>query len=530
MRRDTHEMFGHRAWSAVAVAAPTFAAALPACGDAPVGLPATGVGAEAPDFGLEAGPLASRCEPGEWQDAEGRCVPAGIPGDQCGAGFASDGEGCAPHWPENGCIGGLAAPDDDACPTLCSAETFGNAPVDSTTQHVDAAFSGTSDGSVAHPWTKIQDAIDAAAPGAVVAVAAGIYGGAASIVGKPVRLWGACPAEVNVGAIHIQQADGTEVHDLSTLSTGAGVSVEDADRVVLDGVSIHSHAPTALEAQCAMRACRVTVVRSWLTCSGGSVDAPARAAVEVRSGVELRLDSSVVRGGAAVSVVSSLGAARASLSTSRCWIESSDPGGVWAVGSDVVIEDTLIRGNSPPAPESEGRPGVSVAPLDDDDYAPTLVLRRSVIESSHVCGVYAVDSDTTLEATVVRDTYPRVTDAKAGQGVWVVNRRGAAVRPTLRIQSALIERSATAGLQVSGLDATVVGLLVRDTVSTPASGTAGRGISVEPSPEKRAPAEITLVGSVIERSHEVGVAVLGSNALIDSTVGTPNGRVGARCA
>src|SRR5262249_42972986 len=142
------------------------------------------------------GGSSAGCAPGEMALEDGTCraagLPpdtpkpgptaeptAGIPPDGCAEGFAYDGDArCLPILPNAPCPDGMyAVPGETSCHAVgtCGAAPWGDAPVGATTQYVDAAFVGLSDGSALSPWKTIQDAADAAAPGALIAIAAGTY-------------------------------------------------------------------------------------------------------------------------------------------------------------------------------------------------------------------------------------------------------------------------------------------------------------------------------------------------------------------
>ncbi|HZO11776.1 MAG TPA: hypothetical protein VFB62_00905 [Polyangiaceae bacterium] len=70
----------------------------------------------------------------------------------------------------------MAIPGERACHAVmaCANGTWGDIPVDPATLYVNGSYAGGgSDGSSAKPWTTIVDAVTAAAPGALIAVAAG---------------------------------------------------------------------------------------------------------------------------------------------------------------------------------------------------------------------------------------------------------------------------------------------------------------------------------------------------------------------
>jgi hypothetical protein len=150
-----------------------------------------------------AGLGAWKCPPGEALLANGGCKPAGISPGECSKGFEHDGiDGCKPILPASECPSGqLAIPGDTSCRPVapCGNGKWGDITIGPDTEFVDATFVGVSDGSMDKPWSKIEDAVKDAAPGATVAIAAGRYPLKVA-VNKPVTIWGKCPAEVELGA------------------------------------------------------------------------------------------------------------------------------------------------------------------------------------------------------------------------------------------------------------------------------------------------------------------------------------------
>src|SRR5262249_5002934 len=143
-------------------------------------------------------PADMPCPPGERQQSDGRCVPAGVPPGGCGDGFAQDRErSCAPVLPADPCPAGMmAVPGEPECRDIapCGAGTWGDIPTGADTQYVDQSYPGTdSDGSVQRPWRMLGNAVAATASGAIIAIAAGSYVEDVVIQGKSVRLWGKCP-------------------------------------------------------------------------------------------------------------------------------------------------------------------------------------------------------------------------------------------------------------------------------------------------------------------------------------------------
>src|SRR5262249_22901141 len=97
---------------------------------------------------------------------------------------------------------------------------------------------------------------DAAAPGAIVALAAGVYDEDVNIAGKCVRLWGRCPALVLISgtaigkeAVGIEGADKTELRALAITGSAGGISVRDSADVLLQAIWIHDTASSGVDVE-----------------------------------------------------------------------------------------------------------------------------------------------------------------------------------------------------------------------------------------------------------------------------------------
>jgi Protein of unknown function (DUF1565) len=152
------------------------------------------------------------CPPGERALSDGSCQPAGVPPEACAAGrFDPDGRGgCAPILPIDACpLGQMAVPGERACREVspCGEGPWGDIPVEATTELVDQGYAGSdSDGSRERPWKTVREGIQAASPGAIVAVAEGRYTEDVVVFDKPVRLWGRCPALTEVVGAGFQRS------------------------------------------------------------------------------------------------------------------------------------------------------------------------------------------------------------------------------------------------------------------------------------------------------------------------------------
>ncbi|RLB45883.1 MAG: hypothetical protein DRI90_27940, partial [Deltaproteobacteria bacterium] len=212
------------------------------------------------------------CPPGELPPDDGGCQRAGVASGACATGFEHDSDrGCEPILPSSPCPPGqIAVPGDEACRPIapCGAAPWGDIPVDGTTQHVDQQYGGgNSDGSASFPWTTIQQAIDAAAQGAVVAVAAGDYLEDVVITGKAVTLWGRCPELVEIedtgngypSVLIMDGVDATTVRGVALTGPTFGLVQVASQGVVLEEAWVHHNASAGVQIQSTAGDAAITV-------------------------------------------------------------------------------------------------------------------------------------------------------------------------------------------------------------------------------------------------------------------------------
>jgi hypothetical protein len=473
----------------------------------------------------DAGPVG--CLPGELAIDTG-CRAAGIAPDACAEGFDPSGDGsCVPVLPDRSCADGtMAVPGEAACRVVagCERGTWGGIPIEVDTQHVDATYAGSdADGSAAKPWATIGDAVNAAADGALIAIAAGKYTEDVVLAGKPVRLWGRCPEQVEIEGVGVENgavsigpgADGSEVHSVAIRGALDGVFVDGAEGVLVDRVWIHDTGDRGVGAQGTLGPTRLSVTNSLVERAyGGGV---------IAIGVPIELQASVVRetrvrsdgtGGRGIHVFANPNdGARGVLDLRASVIEENIDVAVRVAGSDATIDASVLRDTAPTESGSYGSGLYVIA--DPDTRQPALAtVRGSVIDRNHHVGVIVdTGSEALFETTVVRDTRGHVEDGVAGADGLGVNVRAA----TLTMRSCVVENNRKIGVFVSGSKATLHGVLVRDTSPQESDGMNGRGVNVQVDPESGARASLELLGSVIERSREMGLFVAGCDTLIDAT-------------
>jgi len=448
---------------------------LPACGGDESG---TGGGAPA------------HCLAPELELPDGSCIRPGVPLDGCAEGFTHDDEyGCEPILPAEDCPPGLmAVPGDTECrPVMpCAPGRWGDIPGDATTQYVDGSYTGGgSTGSADQPRTTIQDAVDAALPGAIIAIAAGSYHEDVVISGKPVRLWGVCPEKVEVAGVGVElaavqvlvAAQGTEVHGVAITGPKFGLGMSGSEHVTADRVWVHDT---------------------------GSL------------GVDLQHD---------------LGPT--SLALTGSLVEDSHDFGIFVSGSEATVQNTVVRRTAPRQSDQQLGRGIDIEgcrPLDGCNLfvAAAATITGSLVEDSHDLGLFVSGSEVTVQSSVIRRTAPRQSDQAGGRGINIQECSPAQgcdpfVPATATLTGVLVEDSHELGLFVSGSKIVVDGSVVRRTEPQESDQQFGRGVSIEGCRPAQGcdafvPATVTLAGSLVEDSHELGLFVSGATATVEGTV------------
>jgi hypothetical protein len=462
-------------------------------------------------------PLADGCPPGEVTETDGSCRVAGVPADECAPGFTADAQGCTAVLPEAPCEEGkMALPGETACREVspCGDSAFPDVADSPGTQYVDAAYANDdSDGTEARPWKSIQEGIDAADAGAVVAVAAGTYepfsiDAAVSVVGR-------CPSMVEVVGL----PDGAAVQVVTGGATLRGMAITG------QGFGLASFAD-------------VTVDRCWIhdtvhvgvyagAGSAALTDSLVEDTGEVGCGAEgggFALERTVVRRirpnaggllGTGVIVQPNAQDEVGALNVASSWIDDTSDHGILVADADATIDATLIRGTKPRA--SDGTFGRGLAIIDESpDEVAVLMLTRSVLEANHDTGIFVGAAKVVVEGTTIRDTRP-LPDGQSGRGIEAQWLPTTGARASVDLRNSIIEDCPDEGLLLLSSDAALAGVVIRGIV-----GLNGRGVEAQLD-EAGQPCVVTIAETLVEQCGRVAVLATGADIQVDRSALRDNG-------
>ncbi len=489
------------------------------------------------------------------------CLPIGVA--TCGDAATSDGRGgCLPTLPTARCAAGtMASPGEASCRDIvaCGSGTWGDIVRDAGTIYVSATAATGGDGSEAKPFRTVREALDAAPVATTlptIAIAAGTYK-EALVVDKTVRLVGRCPSMVTIEPPTLDFAlDLTvdaEVRGLSTKGGAGGVRA--AGNVThLSALHVHDTAAEGIFAVSGSLTLRDVVVERARDVGVEILDAAVTLdrvvvldtaasltklfgrgiSIEGRFPVAMRhvlvegskeigvfallapvtIEDSVVRDTAARVSDRRLGHgieldAKASLVMRRSLILGSRGIGLALFGADATVEDSVVRG----VPPSAGK-GIAADVHEKSGRGSSLTILRSVVEKVVDGGIAIVGSKARIERTLVRDISAR---ADGRFGGCVVAESQAGVPSELTMGESALGPCVSFGIVVKAAPAALARVWVHDIASEPVSRILGMGIDIE----ERTTAEnvdSTVSASIVERTHEAGIAVRAARVVVDGTL------------
>jgi hypothetical protein len=484
-----------------------------ACGEQPDPAAPTssgGSGGAVPTGGM------AGCEPGTLELDDGTCRSAGMTAEDCAEGFVHDQDACRPVLPAHRCFfGSMALLGEQECRPIapCGSGRWGDIPTDGSTQHVDRSYQdGGSDGSAQAPWTSVQQGVDAASPGAIVAVAAGSYT-ENLVIETPVTVWGRCPELTTITAPSqwlvwvTADGSGTTIRGLELRGGQIGLSAYESD-VTVEQVWLHGASLIGVQV---IGLGNVEVAH---TVRGSLIEDVSEAGVLV-NGASLEISDSVVRlvrlptgptSGGCVYLQTDLDSGTVSTGrVVRSLIEECENGGIVALGSTLDVQDSVVRGVSFNA---NGANGIGIDGVADDTgpgIASHVSVAGSYVERVEGMGVAAFGATLQMERTVVREVGPEDPVGKLTGGV-VGNSQGG-IGSDVMVEALVVEDCLGLGVVQLGGSLEARSVVIRRL--TPIDIQAGaRGFSLE-LPAGVAHATATIAGSTISDVASFGIEAHG---------------------
>jgi hypothetical protein len=394
------------------------------------------------------------CEPGTTLVGND-CLASGVPEGECALGFEHDGRGgCIPVLPAAICPAGeMAVPGETNCREVapCGPAPWGDVPVGANTQYVDGSYiDGDSDGTAAKPWSNIQEGVNAAEDGAVVAIAEGVYSQPVSSFGRVVALWGRCPALVTLQSATAEAPisindSGFEVHTLAIQGTDLGVFVFDSEDVVLDRLWIHDTGAEGVFVASIGEPTSATLTGSLLenNASVGMVTLSARVDVD-GSVIRRALQQGTMQGGRGINAEDGDdGPSDVRLTSSV--LEAHAEYAVGLFGSRATLNGTVVRDTTG---QLTGRWGLGIA-AQIGATGSELDVDQSVLSGNRMFGISVIGSRATIARTTITNTLPQASDEGFGDAVVSLDSDGSG---QLTIETSKLAGAARAGIATFSAD------------------------------------------------------------------------------
>src|SRR5205823_3957940 len=145
---------------------------------------------------------------------------------------------------------------------------------------------------------------------------------------------------------------------------------------------------------------------------------------------------------------------------------------------------------------------------------PNLSMRASVVERNVEFAILLDGGDATLESSILRDTALDGTSGALGRGLQAQRDPFTFERSMVTLRGSLVANSYDVGVIVVSSDLVADGLLVRDSKASPADSLFGDGIAVFADTDV---ASGIITGSRVEHSDRAGISSFGASLTVSAT-------------
>ncbi|HZO14341.1 MAG TPA: hypothetical protein VFB62_13810, partial [Polyangiaceae bacterium] len=315
------------------------------------------------------------------------------------------------------------------------------------------------------------------------------------------------------GAIEVSSgADGSEIHNVAMRGLGIGVVVWGSHDVSIDGVWIHDTEDAGVFSAPVMGPTSLTLARSLIE--------RARYGGIYGWAIEMDVRSTVLRDmrpwtdglyGNGIAIFEPQNAGEETIARiADTLVERTREVGIYVQGASAIIERSVVRDT---AADGNGQFGRGVTFYDGADGRPSNgAIVESTLERNQDLGVVVGASQARIDAVTLHDT-TLGSDTMAGLGILV---HSGASRATAEITRSLLDANTSVGVFVDFGDAVMEGLWVRNMQPNPNGY--GYGVIVQSDPVTGGASHADIRYSVVEGCHELGVAYVGSDGLIEASV------------
>jgi hypothetical protein len=178
----------------------------------------------------------------------------------------------------------------------------------------------------------------------------------------------------------------------------------------------------------------------------------------------------------------------------------------------------VVRGTLPRPSDGLNGAGMIVVPLERDPNAsvPVISVSRSLFADNHTLGIAVSGAQASIEATIVRDTQIPPAVQMGGRGINFETNLDYLRRAEGEVRGVVVQGNAEYGIVAIGSDLRVESAWVTDTAPRP-DGLSGRGIGSELEIQTGELAAVEVYDSLVERSSEYGVGVIGGTLHVENT-------------
>jgi hypothetical protein len=335
--------------------------------------------------------------------------------------------------------------------------------------------------------------------------------------GRCPRLVEIVGTSAQLGLQVITGASGTELHGVAVTGSQAGIIITGARDVVVDRVWIHDTIKNGFDVEDARGSTSARLGRSLVERAGQYAVYVGGSEVTIEGSV-FRDTQSLADGaeGRGAAFVSGLGRRRrASVTVSSSVFERNRGLGVLIGESDVTLDRVVVRDTLAGATGDGGR-GVEVQ-ANGAGRASNVVVRSSLFERNREIGVHVSGSTLSMERTVIRHTLPTDSQRLLGRAMNVIPDLVSRARANVTIRASVLEENHEVGLFIVGSDAFVEATIVRDTQPQVSDGFFGRGIGLSSYPAFGERAKATIRGSAVERTFDLGVFAIDSDVTLEAS-------------